>query len=143
MKWDILLPLLITTSFGLAGWFVGHLLSSRRDQANKRRELRVQHLLEAYQNLMNAACYSKLEEKEAILRLITKACANIQLFGNSEQIKLACKCLRDYAGGNAPVADLLENLRSDLREELKLPPPGEQLRWVSAARKTENKTKGS
>jgi hypothetical protein len=135
MKWDMLLPLLITTGVGLVGWFVVHLLSSRRDQANKRRELRVQHLLEAYQNLMNAACYQKLEGQEEVLRLVTKASADIQLFGNEKQIQMACQCTRDYAAGNASITELLENLRSDLRKELNLPVTQEKLQWLRAARR--------
>jgi hypothetical protein len=134
-KWDILLPLLITTAVVLLGWFVGHYLSSRRDQTNKRRELRVQHLLEAYQNLMSAACYQKLERQEETLRLFTKASANIQLFGNDEQIQMMCRCTDDYATGNVQLAKLLNNLRSDLRKELKLPVTEQELHWLTAAKK--------
>lgn len=139
MKQDMLLPLLITTVITtvvvLTGWFVVHYLSSRRDQANKRRELRVQHLLQAYQNLMSAACYQKLEGQEQTLRLFTKASADIQLFGNHEQIQMVCKCIDDYATGNASLTELLENLRSDLRKELKLPVTEQELHWLTAARK--------
>jgi hypothetical protein len=135
MKWDMLLPLLITIVVALLGWFVVHYLSSLRDQANKRRELRVQHLLEAYQNLMSAALYQKLEGQEETLRLFAKASANIQLFGNDEQIQMVCKCTDDYATGNAQLSELLEKLRSDLRKELKLPVTEQKIHWLSATRK--------
>ena len=116
MKWDTLLPLLITTVVALAGWFVVNWLSSQRDQENKRRELRVQHLLEAYQNLMDAACYYKLEGQEKTLRLVTKASANIQLFGNDEQIQMDHKLTKGYAAGETvSLTELLKNLRSDLQ----------------------------
>lgn len=133
----LLLSLLITTIVALVGWFVVHSLSSRRDQANKRRELRVQHLLEAYQNLMSAACYHKLEKQEETLRLFTKASANIQLFGNEEQIQMMCKCTDDYADGTVQLYELLQNLRSDLRRELKLPATEQKLHWLAAKKKNQ------
>jgi hypothetical protein len=135
MNWDMLLPLLITTCVALVGWFVAHWLSSRRDQANKRRELRVQHLLHAFQNLLNAACYQKLRSSEETLRLITDASALVQLFGNQDQIRMAGKCVDDYAKGNAAVTELLEDLRSDLRKELRLPEAQDKLHWLTATKK--------
>ncbi len=135
MKLDLLLPLLITTVVALIGWFVGHYLSSRRDQENKRRELRVQHLLVAYQNLMDAACYNKLAPEEQIVQLATKAFSNIQLFGNQEQLKMVHDCIDDYSKGNVSLNDLVEDLRSDLRKELKLVEAKQKLHWLTATRK--------
>jgi hypothetical protein len=48
---DLLVPLLITTAVGIVGWYVAHGLAMRRDRAAKRRELRVQFLVDAYRRL--------------------------------------------------------------------------------------------
>jgi len=47
MKRNLLLPVLITTGVVFVGWFVGHYLSSQREQANKRRELEALRQLNA------------------------------------------------------------------------------------------------
>ncbi len=139
MKWDMLLPLLITTVVALAGWFVVDWLSSQRDQENKRRELRVQHLLEAYQNLMDAACYYKLKGQEKTLQLVTKASTNIQLFGNDVQIQMGRKFTNGYAAGETVLlTELLKNLRSDLRKELKLPVTKQELYGFKAEKKNQD-----
>ena len=85
---------------------------------------------------MSAACYHKLEGQEETLRLFTKASANVQLFGNDEQIEMMCKCTDDYTTtGEVHLSELLENLRSDLRKELKLPATKQEIHWLTATRK--------
>lgn len=51
MNWGLLLPLLITTFTAVAGWLVVHWMAAKRDQTNKRRDLRIQYLIEAYRKL--------------------------------------------------------------------------------------------
>lgn len=46
--------LLIPTLVAVVSWFVGSWLAVRRDRANKRRDLRVQYLIEAYRRLAKA-----------------------------------------------------------------------------------------
>ena len=136
IRWDILLPLLIA----LAGWFVVNWLSSQRDQENKRRELYVQYLLEAYQNLMDAACYEKFDGSEKTFRLVAKASANIQLFGNDKQIQMDQKVTDEYAKGKTvSLTELLEDIRSDLRKELKLSATEQKLHWLKIEKKNQNK----
>ena len=48
MNWNLLFPLLVTTIVALAGWWIAHSLSASRDQRNKRREVRLGFLLEAF-----------------------------------------------------------------------------------------------
>lgn len=135
MTWNETLPLLVTVLVALIGWLVVHWLNTCRDQANKRRELRVQHLLASYLDLLDAAWHQKLRKQEETVKLIADACARIQLFGNETQITMAAQCIKDYADGTAPVLPLLNNLRSDLRRELKLPQTNQELQWFSASRK--------
>jgi hypothetical protein len=47
MNTEVLIPLLLTTCVAVAGWYAAHRLPARRNLANKRRELRVQYLIEA------------------------------------------------------------------------------------------------
>jgi len=49
-----MLTLLIPTVVAIVSWFAGSWLSVRRDRANKRRDLRVQYLIEAYRRLATA-----------------------------------------------------------------------------------------
>lgn len=49
-----MLTLLIPTVVAIVSWFVGSWLSVTRDRANKRRDLRVQYLIEAYRRLATA-----------------------------------------------------------------------------------------
>jgi hypothetical protein len=46
-----MLTLLVPTVVAIVSWFVGSWLAVRRDRANKRRDLRVQYLIEAYRQL--------------------------------------------------------------------------------------------
>lgn len=140
IEWKNLLPTLITAvvtiCVAIAGWLFVDWSSSQRDQNNKRRDLQVQHLLEAYQNLTETACYQKLEEEEKNLRFVNKAASNIQLFGTDEQIKMVHTIINDYAEGKeARLNELVLNLRSELRTELDLPASDQEIRWIKADKK--------
>jgi hypothetical protein len=55
MNLPLLLPLIVTAALAIGGWYVVHRLSVNRDQQNKRRDLRIQYLIEAYRRLENSA----------------------------------------------------------------------------------------
>lgn len=120
MNWDLLLPLLITTVVAISGWIVAHNYNAARDLANKRRELRTASLIGAYRALERAAhregsFSSHADELEA-------AIADIGLFGNARQIRLAGEFVHQLAqGGTADPGDLLTELRRELRAEFELP----------------------
>ncbi len=42
MNFPLLLPLIVTATLAVAGWYAVHRLSMNRDQENKRRDLRIQ-----------------------------------------------------------------------------------------------------
>jgi hypothetical protein len=50
MRWDVVASVGVV----VIGWTVGHWLNARRDLANKRRELRVQYLIEAWRKIEKA-----------------------------------------------------------------------------------------
>lgn len=115
----LLVPLLVTTGVAILGWFVANRLSVRRDRINKRRDLRVQYLIEAYRRLENASNRNLLPEEHG--RALESAIADIQLFGSPAQIELAIRFARGFAQSkNESLDNLLAELRSDLRNELAL-----------------------
>ena len=115
---DLLVPLLVTTLVAIVGWFAAHRLAAARDRANKRRELRVSFLIDAYRRLEFA---SRREHDSETVKALESALADIQLMGSPEQVAM----IPDYLSAlNAnPTTDpgpLLESLRKELRQELKL-----------------------
>jgi hypothetical protein len=119
MDMDLLIPLLITSVVVIVGWFIIHWLSSKRDQNNKRRELRVQYLIEAWRKLENSCNRNDITWHHDL----ESAIADIQLFGSPEQIVLAENFIQDFTNKENHGADadeLLNSLRQDLRKELQL-----------------------
>ena len=107
------------TFFGTAlGWFVAHLLTSKRDIKNEQRKIRVQLLLDAYRKLENASNREKTPWGD-----IESAIADIQLLGSLREATLAME-FATVMGNNkaASLDDLLLELRNSLRSELELPP---------------------
>jgi hypothetical protein len=101
------------------GRLAGHILGARRDLDGKRRELRVQFLVDAWRNVERAANRPGRRETRAL----EHALADIQLFGTASEADQAARVARSMNGsGNDPTAldDLLEALRVDLRAEMRL-----------------------
>ena len=101
----------------IIGWFVVHFLSRKRDSLNKKKDLRIKYLINAWQLLESASN----RNDNSMIPNLEKAIADIQLFGTLEQIKLS----REFALGfkttkTAKCDVLLNELRNDLRNELKL-----------------------
>jgi hypothetical protein len=113
-----LLPLLVTTLVAGVSWYVAHAFAKQRDRANKRRELLVGYLIDAYRKLeVGAARVMTIAQAEAM----ETAIADIQLFGSRRQVELVQEFARDIAEtGGASIDALLIALRADLREELGL-----------------------
>ena len=104
----------------VVGWIVAHRYEMRRDRLAKRRELRVQYLIEAYRSL--EAC-SNRPLTDAIEATVERAIADVQLFGSVRQVELARKFGLEFAQfGTSPTDTLLAELRDDLRAELELDP---------------------
>lgn len=118
MNFLLLLPLIVTAALAVAGWYAVHRLSMNRDQENKRRELRVQYLLEAYRRLENS---SNRRDLSAYARDLESALADIQLLGTKDQVQLAHEFAVSMAKDQTASLDpLVANIRSELRRELGL-----------------------
>jgi hypothetical protein len=126
MNWNLLLPLLVTTSVGIVGWIAAHRLAAARDHRSKRREVRLGFLLAAYRNLEAGASRGPLHENK-FADGFESAIADIQLLGTSGQARMAKELVRAIATGaqNATAGPLLLSLRDELRQELDLETLGE------------------
>ena len=100
---------------------LAHRLTSRRDQMNRRNDLRVQYLLTAYRTIADTSHRDLAVADTA--RAFERGLADIQLLGSKEQAEMAVvigKALSE--NGDAGMDDLLLSLRDDLRDELRLEP---------------------
>jgi hypothetical protein len=114
-----LLTLLIPTVVAVASWFAGSWLSVRRDRTNKRRDLRIQYLIEAYRRLATAT--NRTLTDAAYFTELDSAIVDVQLFGSKDQIASAQEFAKELAERRVAQLDkLLASLRNDLRKELKL-----------------------
>lgn len=101
----------------IASWFIGHSLSKKRDFINKKKELRIQYLINAWQLIENASN----RHDNLALKNFEKAIADIQLFGTLQQIQLSRDIAINFSLNKSANCDLLlEELRNDLRNELGL-----------------------
>ena len=111
MNWHLLVPLLVTTVVTIAGWLAAHRLAAARDRGNKRREMRLAVLIEAYRALE----FSAHREYNATTALpVERALADIQLLGTRRQVELAQVMIEQFAASQT--VDWLP-LLLDLRED--------------------------
>lgn len=101
----------------ICGWFVIHIMTQRRDFINKKKEIRISYLIDAFRRIEDA---SQRKDNEKLLQL-ESAIADIQLFGTKNQVELSRKFAAEFANNHsADAMPLLHNLRDDLRKELNL-----------------------
>ena len=125
---QIFFPAMIAAIVVIVGWYVVHILNSKRDQANKRRDLQVQYLINAYRQL---EFVSNREITPNTAPEFEKAIADIQLFGTAKQVSLAQQFSVGFAKNGAHSLDeLLADLRGDLREELGLEKVGSSIKYL-------------
>ncbi|WYD81120.1 MAG: hypothetical protein V8K32_01780 [Candidatus Electrothrix gigas] len=98
-----------------------HYLTSKRDRQNKRREIRVQYLIEAYRKLEAGVSRGPIHGTEHG-KGFESAIADIQLLGSDEQARMAKEFTTAIATrkDDASVGPLLMSLRDALRSELDL-----------------------
>ena len=114
----MVLNTLIPLFSAILGGLLVHFLTIYRDRTNKRRDQRIGYLIEAYRCLESCANRNSGFD----LTKIEPAIADIQLFGSSTQVKLVQEFIFEFERKkNGSLDGLLENLRTDLRNELRLP----------------------
>ena len=129
MNWGLLFPLLVTTVIAVAGWWVVHRMTAKRDRENKRRDLRIQYLIDAYRKLEGVS--NREENSPEWAKKLESAIADIQLFGSARQVAMAKEFASDMAAQRGASADdLLKDLRKDLRQELLLENVPDDLKYL-------------
>lgn len=119
IPWLPLVGPVLAALVAVVGWFAAHRLNVAKDLAAKRRDLRIQYLLEAYRRLEGAAHRSDEQKRKEF----ESAIADIQLFGNPDQIALVHQLIESMANdGFVSYNPLLEGLRKALRHELAIQP---------------------
>jgi hypothetical protein len=101
------------------GRIAGQVLGARGDIDNKRRELRVHALVDAWRNIERAVNRPGPDE----MRGLEQALADLQLFGTPSQAEQAARVARAMNEGDeqtTSIDGLLEALRADLRKEMRL-----------------------
>jgi len=99
-----------------------HRLTSQRDQANRRSDLRIQYLLAAYRALADTS-HRSLDPGSVNVQAFEQGLADIQRLGSKAQAEMAVVVGKALAEtGAAKLDELLLSLRDDLRDELKLEP---------------------
>lgn len=110
-----------------------HILTSRRDLANKRREQRIGYLVGAFRALAKANHHPRLYEMADELQ---QAVADIQLFGTPEQVMMARRFAAEMGERQAADIDsLLLALRDSLRSELGAEAIDDGFVWMRIERK--------
>jgi len=119
---------LIGAGIVAVGWRVTHRFEMERSRAAKRRELKVQYLIDAFRQLEYV---SNRPIGPITAPGFEKAIAGIQLFGTARQVELA----QQFATGMAEhrmhsLDELLADLRQSLRVELDLERVPEGIKYL-------------
>lgn len=123
------IKIVATILLAVVGWVVAHYFTSKRDIINKRREISIEHLVNAYRVLTNDVSHRKLNEERKIA--LENLLSDIQLFGSVEQVMMAKTLADEVASGGAFELDpLINSLRNDLRVQLKLEQVQGNVRWL-------------
>jgi len=123
--WVEICKILITVVLAVFGWLIAHKLTSVRDLKNKKREIRINFLLDAYRKLERSI------HKEKIGRDFEEAISDIQFLGTPPQVNMAKRIAADFAqNGQVDLDELLIDLRDSMRRELELEKIDERFTWV-------------
>lgn len=142
INWPLLIPLIVTTIVAVMGWVVGHRLNAERDLHNKRIELRIKYLLEAYRKLES---FIETEVSRENLDILESAISDIQLLGTQEQVDKVIAWSSHFSQTGTQkdlnLQDLLEDLRKNLRKELGLREIHKKIRHVKFSLASETNEK--
>ncbi|MDO9537754.1 MAG: hypothetical protein Q7J68_05510 [Thermoplasmata archaeon] len=101
-------------------WYLSSRDLRKQDRENKKREIRLQFLIDAYRKIECAAGRNISYDSEHAHNL-ESAVSDIQLFGSQKQAEFAQSSADKFAStGKMDNTDLLNELRRDLRAELDL-----------------------
>ncbi len=120
--------IIITSAIVILGWIAAHFFAVWRERINKRRDLKITYLIEAYRKLESSA---NRNDQSKYRSGTESAIADIQLFGSKKQIELSQQFSNEIAQNSCGKLDeLLVNLRGDLRKELSLKKIPKKIRYL-------------
>lgn len=121
--------ILVTVVLAVLGWLTAHYFTERRTLSAKRRDVSLEHLINAYRILANDISHRTLELDGN--RKLEDLLSDIQLFGSKEQVDLARALASEVAAGKSFELDpLINSLRDDLRKQLRLEPVNGNVKWL-------------
>lgn len=113
-----LVILVVTAVIAISGWLVAHGFTVKREIEQKKREVRVRYLREAYLNIANLCDRGSFPNDIAQLQ---DALNDIQLFGDEAQVELVGKVVTSLTTENtADFNELLKQLRNEIRGHIGL-----------------------
>lgn len=120
---------LVTVVLAVSGWMIGHYFNSKRNRDEKRRDIAIEHLINAYRIVTNEISHREVTPEKSIK--FENLLSDIQLFGTSDQVILARNLADEVARGDEFHLDPLTNcLRDDLRSELRLSKINGNVKWL-------------
>jgi hypothetical protein len=136
-----MMKLLIPAVVVMIGWIISHQFSSWRDRENRRREHRLNYLIDAFRSISKASHHPALHE---IAQDIERAVSDIQFLGSQRQIKAAQEFANSLAGSKkADLDPLLTSLRDELRREVGREPFTGPILWLKISKgKPNSETNG-
>ncbi len=121
--------IIATVSIAVVGWVVGHYFTTKRDKNHKRREISIEHLINAYRILTNEISHRQQSNERSTK--LENILSDIQLFGSTEQVELAKQLAVEVAtGGEFQLDPLINSLRNDLRKQLGLCSINGNVKWL-------------
>ncbi|KLE08579.1 hypothetical protein [Aliarcobacter butzleri] len=124
------LKIVLSVIIAVIGWIIAHYFTSKRDVSNKKREIRLNYLIEVYLILTNDLTErGNIDSKKA--EIIEKIISQVQLLGSKKQVELV-KTLADSIGKGEIIEydTLINSLRDDLRKELELEKIEGNVHWA-------------
>lgn len=104
------------------GWSVVSRQDDERAVTNRQRQLRTEYLIEAFRAIESTARRNpEIEEDRKKMMSMEGAITDIQLLGDKKQVRVALDLAKSLNNGG-DATKLLENLRQELRKELRLEP---------------------
>ena len=127
-----LLQVFVSAFVALIVVALSHAFTTRRDRQNRRQEQRIDYLISVYRAFCKANNHPRLHE---VADDVEQAIADVQLFGTPEQVRLVQQFADELgARQEAPLNDLLLELRDSLRSELGTDPLPRRQVWLRIGR---------
>jgi hypothetical protein len=129
MNWQLATTIGIPGLLVVAGWFLAHRLTAKRDLAAKRRDSRLRALEAAYMRIATSSNRPLTPESIEKFEIFV---SEIQLYGTPRQIRLMAELVEAFKQPHFNVSHdvLLADLRDTIRRELQLEPVAGPVWWL-------------